>query len=76
MPPEVKKLGKGYEKLSYTIRLQEIDCKNEKTRLLSVTYYFQGGEVLKTLKQESAWRLITPGSIDERLYQRVCQPRT
>ena len=76
MAPEVKKLGKGYEKLSYIIRLQEIDCKDEKMRLLSVMYYSREGEVLKTFKQESSWRSISPGSIDEKLYQRVCQPRT
>jgi hypothetical protein len=76
MAPGVKKLGKGYEKLSYIIRLQEIDCKDEKMRLLSVTYYSREGEVLKTLEQESAWHSITPGSIDQKLYQRVCQPCT
>ena len=76
MGPVVKKIGKGYENPSYTIRFQEIDCKDEKMRLLSVTYYSQDGEVLKTFKQESLWRSISPGSIDEKLYQRVCQPRT
>jgi hypothetical protein len=76
MIPEVKKLGKGYEKLSYIIRLQEIDCKDEKVRLFSVAYYSQEEKVLRTLKQESVWHAIAPGSIDEKLYQRVCKPRT
>jgi len=35
-------LGKGYENLSQTEALHEIDCAQKKQRILSLTYYDKG----------------------------------
>ena len=72
----VKKFGKYYENLSYSLELWEINCTEKKHRLLSVTLYPVEGRILYTNQAGSRlppWKIISRESIEERLYKAVCK---
>ena len=72
----VKKFGKYYENLSYSLELWEINCTEKKHRLLSVTLYSVEGRILYTNQAGSRlppWKIISRESIEERLYKAVCK---
>jgi hypothetical protein len=65
---------KGWDKLSDRLSLVEVDCKKEKTRGLSITYYDTDGGVLHS--QSSAkqdWRSIAADSLFDILRKKVCK---
>ena len=66
--------GSRYENLGYTLDLLEFNCVDKIFRLLEVTDYSKGGEVLNSIKDDTAkLRFIPPDSITEVLYKAVCK---
>ncbi len=71
----IKKTIQREEIMKQTKVLNEIDCANKRSRLLSVTSYNTYGEVIENYnfdKSPSDWTDITPDSIFENLYNIVC----
>ncbi len=65
---------KGYEKLSYKLILQEIDCKKKTYRILSIIEYDTDDHVLDSLSFDKPdWGSITPGSVIDALRGKVCK---
>jgi hypothetical protein len=72
----VKKFGKHYENLSYSLELWEINYAEKKHRLLSITLYSVEGNILYTNQAGSRpppWKIISRESIEESLYKAVCK---
>jgi len=71
----VKKFGKHYADLCYSLELWEINCREKKERILSITEYSAEGKILYASSAEgkSAWKAIPRKSVDENLYKAVCK---
>jgi hypothetical protein len=72
----VKKFGKHYENLSYSLELWEINCAGKKHRLLSITAYSVEGNILYTDQAGSRlppWEIISRESVGESLYKALCK---
>jgi hypothetical protein len=72
----IKQFGKHYADLSYSLELWEINCAEEKDRILSITEYSGEGRILYANSVEArppAWKIIPRESVDERLYKAVCK---
>ena len=72
----VRKFGKHYKNLSYSLELWEIDCVEKKGRLLSTTAYSVEGNILYTDQAGSRlppWEIIPRGSVEENLYKALCK---
>jgi len=72
----LKKFGKHYENLSYSLELWEINCPERKHRLLSITAYSVEGNILYTDQAGSRpppWKIIPPESVEESLYKALCK---
>ena len=72
----LKKFGgltMGYENYSYTLNLFEIDCENNKHRIISVKDYDKKGNGLQTVTIENyPWDFIAPGTIIDNLSKEIC----
>ena len=65
---------KEYDKLSYRIYLKEIDCKNQKMKILSINNYDTNGKVFGSRNYpEGEWEHIAPDSHRDALRKNVCQ---
>lgn len=64
---------KGYENLSYSISLVELNCKDMTYRVLSYTDYDKEGTVLYISHPQSHWNRVLPGSMCEDLKNHVCR---
>lgn len=63
----------GYEKLSHTKSLKEIDCKEGKLKFLSINYIGSDGKVISSITpKEPSWNYIIPESIGDELRNLVC----
>ena len=72
----IKQFGKHYADLSYSLELWEINCGEEKDRILSITEYSGEGRILYANSVEArppAWKIIPRESVDESLYKAVCK---
>jgi len=72
----VKKFGKHYADLSYSLELWEINCAERKDRILSITEYSAEGKILYANSVKGhlpAWKIISRESVDARLYKAVCK---
>ncbi len=72
----VRKFGKHYENLSYSLELLEINCAEKKHRLLSITAYSVKENILYTDQAGSRpppWKIISRGSVEESLYRALCE---
>ena len=72
----VKKFGKHYENLSYSLELWEINCAEKKHRLLSITAYSVEGNILYTDQagtRPPPWKIISRESVEESLYKALCK---
>ena len=59
---------------AYMLKLMEFDCKNTKSRTLSITGYSSSGVVLGTESIDYAeWEYIVPDSVGEILLEKVCE---
>ena len=64
----------GYDKLSHNLDLEEIDCKNQRYKFLSITHYDTEGRVLNSgSSDESNWSDISPDSTMDTLRKEVCK---
>ena len=64
----------GYDKLSHNLDLEEIDCKNQMYKFLSITHYDTEGRVLNSgSSDESNWSYISPDSTMDTLRKEVCK---
>ena len=71
----IKKTPQREEIVKQTKVLNEIDCANKRSKLLSMTSYNTFGEVIENYtfdKSPSDWTDITPDSIFENLFNIVC----
>lgn len=67
-------MGKKYENLDYSVRLEEFDCLERKCRTLLVGYYSRGDLLIESLNVEKPnWTFLLPETIDEELYNVVCK---
>lgn len=65
---------KEYDKLSYRISLKEIDCKNQKMKILSIKNFDKNGKIFESRNYpEGEWEHITPDSRKDTLRKNVCQ---
>ncbi len=72
----VKKSGKHYGNLNYSLELWEINCAEKKDRLLSIAAYSAEGNILYTDQAGSRlprWKIISRKSVEERLYEALCK---
>ena len=65
----VKRFGKGYENLSYSLQYWEIYCPAKKRRILSVNQYSAQGSILNTKPAKSPFSK----SFTDRLFETVCE---
>ena len=65
----VKKFGKGYGNLSYSLQFWEIDCVMQKHRILSFHQYSTKGDILNTDKAKDLYS----DSVDNSLSKAVCK---
>jgi len=65
--------AKGYDNLSETLCVFEIDCKREMSRFLSMTDYDVNGNILYKTPKKSNWYYIKPSSIKDTLRKTVCK---
>jgi len=64
----------GWDKLSYNMNLNEIDCKKKKQKLLQIiTYDTNGGVLHVTPIEENTWEYIIPDSKLDTLRKKVCK---
>jgi len=65
----------GFEKLSYSKSLSEIDCKEEIRRTITFTYYDSDGRPMFTLPYDISgdWQYIVPESMSDKLKRSVCR---
>jgi len=63
----------GYNNLSHTLYLTEIDCQKGMYRDLSTSDYDIDGKVLYTKSEKSNWDYIVPDSIMDNLRMKVCK---
>ena len=64
---------KGFENLSFTRTLDEINCKEGRTRVVTMIYYDVKRKVLYTITEQTDWRSIVPDSINDLLKSSVCK---
>ena len=65
---------KRYEKLSHTLNLLEIDCRNGMYRIVSITYHDTDGHVTDSYSSdEQDWSNIPPKTIEDTLRKKVCK---
>lgn len=60
--------------LSFKV-LEEYDCSLDRIRLVQMTAYsgrMGGGNVINTIKGDSSWNNIALGSVEDRLFKRIC----
>jgi hypothetical protein len=70
---------KGYEALSDTVALLEVNCVTEERRIVKMDHYtgdllIPGGSWTSTLKASEGWSPILPGVIGTGLLKAVCSP--
>ncbi|MGO8988280.1 MAG: surface-adhesin E family protein [bacterium] len=66
--------GEKYNTLSCSESLREFHCGNRKNRFLFVVAYSGDGQVLSSENGKNPnWKLITPKSMDEKLFQILCK---
>jgi len=70
----------NYEKLSYVLELQEINCVKREFRVMAYTDYSSDGGILHkfTVEQQPSggWEPVTPDSMGEIVDKIVCPPPT
>lgn len=77
---KIKLSVENYEKLSYVLELQEINCVKKEYRVVAYTDYSSDGSILNKLiveQQASAgWEPIPPDSMGEIIDKIVCSPQS
>lgn len=65
---------KGYELYFYSLNLYEVDCKDRKTRLISIIDYDTNGRVLDNTDVDdvSKWENMVPSSVGNAKFSKIC----
>lgn len=66
----VKRLGKRYENIGYTMTLVEIKCFDKKIQTLSLVRFSKEGNIISSGSRNGVWKYFVPGSL---LYEAVCR---
>jgi len=66
-------VGPRYENLSYSINSLEFRCGAGLTRILSMTYFSENGDLLGLQDPAKKWESIPPNSMFDALYKMVCK---
>ena len=69
----VAEMGDKFKTLTETIVLREVQCADKKVRLLSSTAYSSGEVLYSSTDPEPEWFPITPDSVGELLFQKLCK---
>jgi hypothetical protein len=70
---QVKKAPKNPDMMSYDLSVSEIDCANNKHRLVSATFYdVKGKAIYSSSKPEKYWNRIFPDSYMGKVKTAVC----
>jgi hypothetical protein len=72
----IKELGAEYKKLDQSLILYKIDCFERRYQILEGIYYALDGSILDSenfSEFPAEWYSISPGSIGERLFKKVCK---
>jgi hypothetical protein len=64
----------NYDKLSYVLELQEINCVKREYRVIAYTDYSSDGGILNKSITELGWEPISPDSMGEIIDKIVCPP--
>jgi uncharacterized protein YxeA len=66
--------AKEWDKLSDRLSLVELDCKKERTRVISITYYDSDGGILYSKSSDKQdWKSIVSNSSFDILRKKVCK---
>jgi len=61
------------QKAFYSMSRWELDCRDERMRLLALAYYARDGSVIESVEyKDGDWATVYPGSRGERLMKVVC----
>lgn len=72
---KTQKVSAGGGKYLSDVSLREYDCKDEKSRTLTYTWFSDNmgnGKVIFSDSDTTSWAYINPGSVDDILYKTVC----
>jgi hypothetical protein len=69
----VNLVGARYENLSYSINSLEFDCGAKMVHFLSIAYHSKNGDVLDLENPPDKWESISPNSMFDVLYKKVCK---
>ena len=69
----VNLIGPRYENLGYSINSLEFDCGTKLLRFLSMAYYSKDEGILDLENPPDKWESISPNSIFDALYKKVCK---
>jgi len=64
--------GWGYDGSYKSSRLFEIDCNNERTRILSLTRYYKDGDIDSIDPSSPKWIYVRPESVMKATFSFVC----
>lgn len=66
-------LGNGYEKLKFSLELNDINCAVRMACRIKVLHYSEEGLLLGYSETPSEWTFIPPNTFGEMLFQEVCR---
>jgi hypothetical protein len=69
---EDSELSKKHEKFTQVNSFFEIDCVKKRGRLKESIHYDDKGNVIYDSKDDDDWTEITPETLIESLYQKIC----
>jgi len=69
---------KGYERLSHSFSLCEVNCTSHEYRLMQIFYHTADGQVIYSHDYQrqpaEGWRRAPPGTIADKLHETLCPP--
>ena len=72
---QIKKAPKNSDLMNYDLSVSEIDCANNKHRLVSATFYDVKGKIIySSSKFGKDWSRIAPSTYMEKVKTKVCPP--
>jgi hypothetical protein len=63
------------KRVTYCLSYEEYDCKNKKSRILQLIFYYTDGshETLTPPEEADRWTLVSPDSVHESLHKYLCK---
>jgi hypothetical protein len=69
----LKNFGEEFKDVSYSTKLIEYHCIEEKSRTLNVHWYSLGGEMIYSSESPSEWEFVIPDSVGENTLKAACK---